>query len=111
MLAFVFIAPDYVLGLSVDQFQAQRQLFTSLDHAPIQNRLRVKLSAEHLRIRFLALVTKNGRTRFDIKIRQLRQTADKRFGHPVRQVIEVRVATGVYKWHYRDGLDRSIASS
>src|SRR5207245_6487992 len=86
LFAIVSVAPDYVLSLCVDQFEAQRQSITSLDNPPVQNRLHVQLLTDSFRISRFTFVTKHRRPRFHVKIRQLRQTADESFGHSVREI-------------------------
>src|SRR5437773_6299821 len=72
---------------------------------PIQDGLHFKLLPDLLRLNAFTLVTEHRAASFHGEFGQLRQAVDERFGHAVRQILDIRITARVDKRQDRDGFD------
>src|SRR5688572_33368484 len=90
------------LVFDVHEFETDGHGIVTLYDTAGKNGFHAKISAKGLRIDLLSLVMKNGRVRYDLEIRKLREPLDDTVRNTVSQKIDLWIGIRICKWQNSD---------
>src|SRR2546423_1020058 len=99
-LPYVLVAPNLPVVSGVNQFDVDRYLVADLSDLAFQNSTDFQFFANLLRVGLLAFVSEDGAARHHTQTRNLRKRVNQTLRDSVRQILRLRVLSGVDERHH-----------